>query len=269
MGRRTLLLVVGLLASVGAACSFGALDGFAGGEPPQEDAGDAGSPPSGDADSAPSGDAGTADPLTAALVGHWTFDEGTGVTAQDSSGRGNHAVLRGAPTWTTGKHGGAIHLDGVKQFVEVLSLWDAKFPTDGTLSLWLKGSFTESGNRPIFDGYDLSRSHFALRQHDLPRRLQFLGQIADAGTVFSPSFDVPSDTWVHVVLVWDSTNHRIAAYLDGALVYENDAIASGWAPRDQEVAFGRPSSAGGHVGELDDIRLYDRPLTAAEITLIP
>jgi len=35
------------------------------------------------------------------LVGWWKFDEGTGVTAYDASGEGNHGTLTNGPTWST------------------------------------------------------------------------------------------------------------------------------------------------------------------------
>lgn len=35
------------------------------------------------------------------LVGHWKFNEGSGLIAYDSSGNGNNGTLVGNPTWTT------------------------------------------------------------------------------------------------------------------------------------------------------------------------
>ncbi len=40
------------------------------------------------------------DPLAAGLVGHWTFDEGSGTTASDASGNSNDGVLVDNPTWS-------------------------------------------------------------------------------------------------------------------------------------------------------------------------
>ncbi|WP_371785510.1 DNRLRE domain-containing protein [Streptosporangium subroseum] len=44
----------------------------------------------------------------ASVRGHWTFDEGTGTTAADSSGHGRHATLNNTATWTQGKSGSAL-----------------------------------------------------------------------------------------------------------------------------------------------------------------
>ena len=50
---------------------------------------------------------------TNGLVGYWNFDEGTGTTAGDSSGRGNTGTLVNGPTWVAGKVGsGAVQFDG-------------------------------------------------------------------------------------------------------------------------------------------------------------
>jgi hypothetical protein len=40
-----------------------------------------------------------------AAAAHWTFDEGSGISAADSSGNGRTATLQGAASWETGKVG--------------------------------------------------------------------------------------------------------------------------------------------------------------------
>src|SRR3989344_1656894 len=52
--------------------------------------------------------------FNSSLVAHYTFDEGNGTTAGDSSGKGNTGTLTNGPTWTSGKVGsGALSFDGV------------------------------------------------------------------------------------------------------------------------------------------------------------
>jgi len=51
-------------------------------------------------------------------VAHWTFDDGAGAVALDSSGNGNDGVLIGDPQWVPGKIGGALELDGDGDFVD-------------------------------------------------------------------------------------------------------------------------------------------------------
>ena len=51
----------------------------------------------------------SADP-TDGLIGYWSFNEGTGTTAHDSSGCGNDGVLMSSATWTKGINGSGLEL---------------------------------------------------------------------------------------------------------------------------------------------------------------
>jgi len=62
---------------------------------------------------------GVAGNASAELVAHWTFDEGSGDIAYDSSGNGNDGTLNGGPVWVVGKIGGALEFDGADDFVSV------------------------------------------------------------------------------------------------------------------------------------------------------
>src|SRR6185295_1331741 len=55
------------------------------------------------------------------LMGRWSFDEGFGVTAGDSSGRGNNGTLTNSPAWVTpGARGsGALSFHGIDDYVEL------------------------------------------------------------------------------------------------------------------------------------------------------
>ena len=46
------------------------------------------------------------------LIGHWKLDEVSGASAADSSPAGAHGTLKGGPTWTPGRIGGALAFDG-------------------------------------------------------------------------------------------------------------------------------------------------------------
>ncbi|MHC4113084.1 MAG: FN3 associated domain-containing protein, partial [Planctomycetota bacterium] len=52
------------------------------------------------------------------LVAHWKFDDGSGITAIDSTGT-NNGTLNGDPTWTTGRVDGALSFDGDGDYVAV------------------------------------------------------------------------------------------------------------------------------------------------------
>src|SRR3990167_6079208 len=75
---------------------------------------------------------------TSGLVGYWTFDEGSGATAADSSGNNNTGTLVNGPSWTTGKIGQALSFDGVDDLVTASGI--SNTPSAFTLSAWIKFS---------------------------------------------------------------------------------------------------------------------------------
>ena len=72
------------------------------------------------------------------LVGWWRFEEGSGTTAYDSSGNGLDGELIGGVTWTQGRIGGGIELDGTSGYV---SIPDFELTTDSiTFVSWVNSS---------------------------------------------------------------------------------------------------------------------------------
>jgi hypothetical protein len=47
------------------------------------------------------------------LVGHWKLDDGSGMKAADSSGKGNDGTISGNPTWIAGVKDGALEFHGL------------------------------------------------------------------------------------------------------------------------------------------------------------
>ncbi|MEK7113544.1 MAG: Ig-like domain-containing protein, partial [Patescibacteria group bacterium] len=74
------------------------------------------------------------------LVGYWSFNEGSGSTASDSSGNNNTGTLTNGPTWTAGKLGGGLLFDGVDDRVEVSDSGTSSLDVTGTaltMSAWI------------------------------------------------------------------------------------------------------------------------------------
>ena len=83
-----------------------------------------------------------------ALVGWWTFDEGTGDIAADSSGNGNDGTLNGPVEWTTeGKLGGALKFTGPYNYVLVQDSPSLNPTQEITLAAWINPNWT--GNNRI------------------------------------------------------------------------------------------------------------------------
>ena len=74
------------------------------------------------------------------MVGHWKFDEGTGVVAVDSSVSSNNGSLRNmtAVDWVDGKFGKALDFDGGNDYVLITGYKGITGSSPSTMSAWIK-----------------------------------------------------------------------------------------------------------------------------------
>ena len=85
---------------------------------------------------------------TTGLVGHWTFDDGAGTTAADSSGNGHDGTLTNmdaATDWTTGIVGGALEFDGSNDSVDLGRPAELEALQGLTLSAWIYNETNTGG----------------------------------------------------------------------------------------------------------------------------
>ena len=190
------------------------------------------------------------------------FDEGAGATARDTSGFGNDGAISGA-TWTTaGKYGPGLTFDGVNDWVTVPDADSLDIRGPLTLEAWVmprdKGAWDNivMKEAPGSHAYVLYATGDALAP--VPN-----GAVG-SDEAFAPS-GLPTGAWTHVAVTFDGSALRI--YVDGTLV----TTRTGASPPPVST---NPLRIGGDAvwsdeffdGSLDEIRVYDRALTAAEIT---
>jgi len=197
------------------------------------------------------------------LVGWWTFDEGSGAIAADSSGNGNNGTLHGPVEWVAeGKIGGAMAFTGPYNYVLVPNA-NSLNPTNAiTIAAWINPSWT--GNNRILqkstEGSDnqyrlLKEGGNNIRVH-LPPAANFevTGKIPPAGE------------WTHLVATYDGSMIRV--YFNGAVIGET-AFSGKLDVSNGPLFIGNKHSkapAGDEFnGMMDDVRIYNRALSASEI----
>ena len=153
--------------------------------------------------------------MTAGQLGYWAFDEGSGTTVKDSSGKGNNGTLVGGPLWVDGKFGKALQFDGVDDYVQVphnASL----IPTTGkaTVSVWINAKrHTGPGGSSVARHSGQRRSPAPVQPvHEVSRVIHF--STGPSGAYIGPlsTGHVPLNEWVHVAVVVDN---RDFFYLNG------------------------------------------------------
>jgi hypothetical protein len=86
--------------------------------------------------------------------GIWHFDEGSGATAYDSSGNGNHGIVHD-PNWTTNAvNNTGLSFDGVNDYVEVPASFSLDISDAITVETWMKSNDWDE----LIDSYIFSTS---------------------------------------------------------------------------------------------------------------
>ena len=202
------------------------------------------------------------------LVGYWTLNE-KGNTAYDLSGNNNDGTIHGA-TLTNGVSGGALSFDGNGDYVDCGSDSSLNITDEITIEAWVKlngwppandyanivGKTGGSGGNNDFSYmiYVVESSH-SIRPHV---------RESDGNIIWFDSTSINLNTWYHIVQVADGNNLRL--YING--VEDSNSLK----PYDGTI-----KSIDGNVyiahdtreeyfnGTIDEIRIYNRALTLAEI----
>ncbi|MCX6346292.1 MAG: LamG domain-containing protein, partial [Armatimonadetes bacterium] len=202
-------------------------------------------------------------PPPAPILAHYTFDETSGNIAKDSSGNGYDATLANNATWVSGKIGGAVCLDGKKSYVQ---LPDLGFQPALTIALWVNetslGSDDWSTALVHADGWNIGDLHWQIpcKQGNIGAAINGAGDV-NSNFVFVGN----TNKWVHVAFTYDAKARNMAIYVDGKL---ENARGMGEA-RPINLSHSKLGSWGGNSrffdGKFDDLRIYDRALSAGEI----
>ncbi|MEM1212927.1 MAG: LamG-like jellyroll fold domain-containing protein, partial [Planctomycetota bacterium] len=221
------------------------------------------------------------------LQGHWQFDETSGQTAVDIAGD-NDFTFQNDPVFSPagGRLDGALEFDGVDDRAEAGDVLDP-FSGDYSVSLWFKrpaGGTISSDQFLISKGNRYStREGWSINISDATQEIRLRVNSSDSSAErASTEVDLPlDDQWHHLVMVVDRTSGEVRGYLDGSDVGWR---SGGGGPSssslssvtdidtDDPLTLGAVRDGGNAYnyfeGLLDDARVYDRVLSAEEITLL-
>ena len=204
------------------------------------------------------------------LVGWWKFDETNGTVAYDSSGNGNDGYLTNGPTWTEGKIGGSLSFDGVDDRV-ALPNSALNGLTNLTLNLWTKLNSGSQDHFFISGAFSSQHNHFLFGLTNTNEIHIWDGNSKKNGHSYPPSnWD---GKWINITLIRkidgsgsqifiDSVNVNSKAYNASALSIADKGL---WVGADQDRVNGGWESTQFLDGLIDEVRIYDRALSADEV----
>jgi len=196
-----------------------------------------------------------------APVASYGFEEGTGSEAGDVSGNGLHGTLEGATGWTPdGRHGGAVSFGGDGDQITVPDADALDLTTGMTLSAWVYATQAPSSWSAVMQkGLDAYFLHAGSS-----RGTTAAGVTTSSTRVVYGVNPIALNTWTHLALTFDGS--RLRLYRDGVEVGTKSASGS-LEVTTSALVIGNNGYDEEFIGRLDEVRVYDVPLSASEIQI--
>jgi len=218
------------------------------------------------------------------LVGLWHFDEGSGTTTADSSGKGNIGALVNSPVWAGGRFGKALSFNG--SFVNVGRGASLNIPGDITLEAWVNpaGVLQKSyagiivGRGPIEPPEYLGsgQSDYAMDINGNPNgggnwfRFNYFRSPNNwydpASTLLAGI--IPAGSWTQMVVTRNVSEGKLRYYKNGVLIETFSGYYAGDGQPNNSKVIGADTHQGvngNYNGLIDEVAIWNRALSASEI----
>ena len=204
---------------------------------------------------------------TEGLVLAFSFDEGSGDVAEDSSGNGHNGTIDN-PTWVDGKFGKALKFAGAGSGTWVtIESSDALNVNECTFMAWINAE-TWDGTRQIVGksvhGGCGGRGQYGLFSEKGVLKLRFETEDGRADV----NADLPeTNNWLHIAFTNDG--EMASLYIDGEVIAQGDipgALKSIDDPLRIAQDCDRPNNV--FTGMIDEVRLWNRALSEGDINTL-
>jgi hypothetical protein len=199
-------------------------------------------------------------PVVTGLVAAYGFEEAAGTVANDASGSGHHGTIAGAAR-VAGRFGRGLSFDGADDVVTVadsaaldgtqltVSAW--VYPT--ALSGWRTAVMKEAPNGMVYSLY----------AHDNAPRPALTIAFGGVDHATGGAAPLPLNVWSHLAATYDGATVRL--FLNGTEV-GHTALAGALSASADPLRIGGNSVWGEYFsGRIDEVRIYNRPLSPIEI----
>lgn len=218
----------------------------------------------------------TAQPsLTDGLLAHWTFD----MTFADASGNGYDGQPNGGIGFVPGVYGEAAEFDGIDDWILVESQGDLSFDIDSesySIAFWINvsGDGSQIVMQDRHPDPNLPVSYFVFidtLNEQVFRNGMWWGHNGPGSWFTDIGSGEVLGGWRHIAIVQDAVEQTVRIYVDGALrgfgVRPHPGDFPGGDSQASTIGAGLyPQGLQSFLnGQLDDLRIYDRPLSELEV----
>lgn len=212
--------------------------------------------------------------LTTGIVGYWKLDEGNGTTIYDSSGNGISGSLVASPVWISStvdplRFKSALNFDGLTQNINISgsSLTNFIASAGYTISVWVRVSQYQPnggisgccGSRIAYDNSGDGGFDWRIWNNGVVSFYRPTTWCAAASSV-----TVPLNQWVHLVATYN--NQQVYLYMNSNQIAQTNTC--NFLDSTGILRFNNPGGNHGLFGDMDDLRIYNRALSAQEVSAL-
>ena len=193
---------------------------------------------------------------------------GSGTTWTDLSGRGNTGTLTNGPTYSSA-NGGSIVFDGVDDYVNIpFNSTSMDFSLAQTICMWMKpttGSNTSRRN-PYNQAYGGSGTLTYEPDGSINYYFGTNGGNADPYVGRNSGFTIAANETTFISVIRNQTTNVCNWYKNGVLITTADAGSYATTANGSSPILIGSGYAGSFLGNIYDCKVYNRALSAAEVS---
>jgi hypothetical protein len=197
------------------------------------------------------------------LIARYSFDELSNLGADSAAANDGHAV--GEPDFSAGQVGGALQFDNVDDYVVVSNSPTFGVTGDITIAAWVKRAAPGQYGAMVAKTDGANTWDYDLQFEDGETHLTFYSDTTTPSTVRSTG-EILDTEWHHIAVT--RSGSTVTFYIDGVNA-GSAAMSGGFANNPTTVRVGTDGPAWSSVsmfhGSMDDVRIYNVGLTAAQI----
>ncbi len=181
------------------------------------------------------------------------MDEGIGTTIDAASGPYS-GTMNGGVSWTEGKYGTALHLDGTSGYIDIGA---PDVQDEWTIGMWVNREAAEGNNAALISG---TQGELKIEQYKDTKKVG-VTKYGEVDAAFD--YELPEGEWVH--LTFTGNSEGVNLYVNGEYSGHLDVVMNGPASRIGANSASGLADMGYMKGSVDDLQIYNSVLSEEEI----